>query len=245
MPRLVRIWRHPIKSHGREALERVALTAGETMPWDRTWAVAHVATKADGSKWEPCANFSIGAKVPGLTAISSQLDEDRGVVHLTHPDLGSLQINPDTQGDALIDWTLPLIPVERPSARVVRVPNRGMTDTDYPSVSIGNLATHLAIEQKLGRRLSTRRWRINLWVDGLAPWEEFEWAGKTLQIGDVALNVVEPITRCKATTANPDTGIRDTDTLGLLNSWGHQEMGMYTEVAESGMVALQDEVRLL
>lgn len=35
------IWRHPIKAHGREALGRVILTEGETIPWDRRWAVAH------------------------------------------------------------------------------------------------------------------------------------------------------------------------------------------------------------
>ena len=35
------LWRHPIKSHGREALQTVALTAGQTMPFDRTWAVMH------------------------------------------------------------------------------------------------------------------------------------------------------------------------------------------------------------
>ena len=39
------LWRHPIKGHGREALETVDLTEGRTMPWDRRWAVAHEAAK--------------------------------------------------------------------------------------------------------------------------------------------------------------------------------------------------------
>jgi len=34
------LWRHPIKSHGREALTSVTLTAGQAMPGDRLWAVA-------------------------------------------------------------------------------------------------------------------------------------------------------------------------------------------------------------
>ena len=45
------LWRHPIKSHGREALEQVTLSAGQTMPGDRVWAVAHEASKADDSVW--------------------------------------------------------------------------------------------------------------------------------------------------------------------------------------------------
>ena len=67
------LWRHPIKSHGREALNRVTLRAGQTMPWDRVWAVAHEASTADGSAWVPCANFSGGSKAPGLMGMGSAL----------------------------------------------------------------------------------------------------------------------------------------------------------------------------
>ena len=49
-PRVTALWRHPIKSHGREALTRARLTAGATMPWDRTWAVAHDAARTDSSE---------------------------------------------------------------------------------------------------------------------------------------------------------------------------------------------------
>ncbi len=46
MPHVTDIFRHPLKSHGREALQLVALSRGETMPWDRCWAVAHEASTA-------------------------------------------------------------------------------------------------------------------------------------------------------------------------------------------------------
>ena len=243
---LAHIRRHPIKSHGREALDRVTLEAGRTMPWDRTWAVAHEAAKADGSQWAPCANFTIGAKAPGLMAISARLDPDRGVVHLSHPDLPDLSLDPDTEGARLVEWSRPLVPQERAaSARVLRVPGRGMTDTDYPSVSVGNLATHRAVEQKMGRPLSFERWRLNLWLEGLAPWEEFDLIGKVLRIGEAELRVVERVVRCKATTANPETGRRDADTLGVLESWGHRDMGVYTEVVTGGTVGCGDTVEVI
>ena len=38
---LAEIWRHPIKSCGRETLTRVLLTENRTLPWDRRWAIAH------------------------------------------------------------------------------------------------------------------------------------------------------------------------------------------------------------
>ena len=239
--KLIHIWRHPVKSHGREALDQVTLYPGKTMPWDRTWAVAHEASAADGSEWVPCANFSRVAKAPSLMAITARFEEDSGVLHLSHPDLPDLTVNPDNDPDALIKWAAPIMPEGRAaSARVLRVPGRGMTDTPFASISIGNLATHRAIEQKVGHSLSLHRWRINLWLDGLEPWQEFDWVGKQVLIGDVVLKIEEPIERCMATTANPETGVRDADTLGALNSWGHQDMGVYGVVQTGGLMSLGD-----
>ena len=240
------LWRHPIKSHGRETLETVTLTEGQTMPWDRVWAVAHEASKADNSVWSPCVNFSIGAKAPGLMAINAILNEATGQVTLTHPDRSVLSLNPDKEPEALIEWVQPIMPENRSlSSRVVRVPGRGMTDTDFPSVSIGNMATHRTIEQKLGRPLSEKRWRLNIWLDGLAPWEEFDWLDREVQIGSVRLKIMDRIERCKATTANTNTGVRDADTLQTLNTWGHQDMGVYAMVVQTGEIALGDAVQLL
>ena len=36
--RIASIQRHPLKSHGREALDEVMLSAGQGLPWDRAWA---------------------------------------------------------------------------------------------------------------------------------------------------------------------------------------------------------------
>jgi len=245
--RLAHIWRHPIKSHGREELAAVTLRAGETMPWDRRWAVAHAAAEADATAWAPCANFSRGAKAPGLMAISAKSDEAAATVTLSHPDRPALTFDPDGDAAAFLDWVRPLMPEDRaPSARLVRVPGRGMTDTDYPSLSLLNLASNRAVGQKLGLDLSALRWRGNLWIEGLAPWEEFDWLGRTLRIGEAELTVEERIQRCLATAANPKTGRRDADTLGALNrGWGHQDFGVYARVTRGGRLAQGDAVALL
>lgn len=238
------LWRHPIKSHGRESLDHVTMTPGQTMPGDRVWAVAHEASKADGSEWAPCANFSRGAKAPQLMAISAQLQGD--AVTLRHPDRPDLSFRPDTQQDAFLDWVKPLMPADRAaSARIVRVPGRGMTDSDFPSISLCNMASHRAVEQKLGRELSIIRWRGNIWFDGLPLWEEFDWLGRDIRIGEAVFHIRERITRCLATTANPETGQRDADTLGALNSWDHQDFGVYAEVLEGGTIRTGDEVLVL
>ena len=247
MGQLLEIWRYPIKSHGREALESVEMTAGNTLPGDRAYAVTHDQSDADGCTWVPSQNFSRGSKAPELMAIDLVWDEAQNTMTLTHPKLPDLIINPDEAEDQkrFLKWAAPLIPDNRAqSTQLVRAVSRGMTDTDYPSITIGNKSSHRAVEQKLGQDISHLRWRCNFWLDGLGPWEEFEWIGKDIMIGDVTFEVRERCVRCLATTANPKTGMRDADTLGALEAWGHREFTVYATPKTSGNLRLGDPVRL-
>ena len=249
MSSVAALWRHPIKSHGREPLERIVLSEGQTLPWDRRWAVAHSEAKAnvDGSEWVVCQNFSRGAKAPQLMAINTVSNGSDGTVTLSHPQRPDITFDPDRDTDAFLDWVRPLMPKDRAqSARIVRVPDRGMTDTPFPSISILNLASNRDLAARIGHDLSPKRWRGNIHLDGLEPWAEREWIGKTLRIGTAELDVRAHIVRCLATTANPATGERDTDTLGALKTaFDHQEFGIYAVVTRSGEVAIGDAAEVL
>ncbi|WP_164661603.1 MOSC domain-containing protein [Tropicibacter sp. Alg240-R139] len=239
------LWRYPIKSHGREAVQQAGFNPGQTMPGDRVWAVAHEQSKADGSEWVPCANFSRVSKVAQLMAITCRLLDDERIV-LSHPTRPELEFDPKTETQAFLDWVKPLMPEDRAaSARLVRVPGRGMTDSDFPSVTLCNMASHRAVERKVERDLSIHRWRGNIWFDQVPEWQEFDWMGRDVQIGDVVFRVKEPTDRCMATTANPETGIRDTDTLGALTHWGHQDFTVRAEVIQGGQLSVGDKVTLL
>ncbi|MEM6637598.1 MAG: MOSC N-terminal beta barrel domain-containing protein [Pseudomonadota bacterium] len=242
-----RIWRHPIKGHGHESLDAVVLEVGKTMPWDRTWAVAHEMSRADNTQWARCANFSRISKVADLAAISCRLDTAREIVTLSHPKRPDLTFRPEDDTEAFLDWVRPLMPEDRAaSARFVRVPGRGMTDSDFPSVTLCNMSSHRAVEQKIGRRLSKRRWRGNIWMDGLGPWEEFEWIDGEVRIGEAVFLVRERTDRCPATGANPETGKRDIDVVGALeDGWGHHDFSVRAEVIKGGRVALGDTAEAL
>lgn len=235
------IWRHPIKSLGREALARVALEPGQGLPWDRAWAVAHEASKADGTAWAPCQNFTRVAQSPKLMAVTAVFDDASGTITLSHPDLPDLTARPESEGARIVDWLAPLVAEGRAApARLVRAETRAMTDSDFPSVTLCNLSSHRAVEDRIGQKLSIHRWRGNLWLDGLAPWEEFDWIGRELRVGTARLRVVERTDRCRATTANPETGESDADTLGALDHWGHRDFSVRAEVLEPGEIALGD-----
>lgn len=243
--RVAGLWRHPIKSHGAESLNRVEVTEGRSLPFDRLWAVAHDAAKLPDSGWAPCQNFSRGAKAPGLMAITARVEETTARVSLSHPHLGEIDIDPDTEGPKLIEWAGKLIPEGRAqSARVVRAETQAWTDTPFPSISLASLASLDALSERLGRPLDPRRFRINVWIDGALPFAEFDWVGHEIEVGSARFRVEEPITRCLATTANPDTGERDADTLGALEAgWGHRDLGVYLTALTSGVIATGDEVR--
>jgi uncharacterized protein YcbX len=245
--RLAHICRHPIKGHGREELASVLLSAGACLPLDRHWAVAHEAAKLTGG-WVPCANFARGAKAPTLMAVTSTLDEATLTVTLRHPERPDLTFRPDEAADLprFLDWIAPLAPPDRARpAQIVSIP-RGMTDSSFPSVSILSLASLADLSARMGQDLSIHRWRGNLWLDGLEPWEEWGWIGRTLRIGEAELTIEERITRCRATSADPLTGVIDADTLGSLQSgYSHHDFGLYATVTRGGAIATGDRATLL
>ncbi|NNE52867.1 MAG: MOSC domain-containing protein [Sulfitobacter sp.] len=247
--RVSALFRHPIKSHGRESIESVDLLYNQTMPWDRTWAVTHEASKANaqGTEWVSCHNFMIGTRTPGLAGLWARLDEAARTITLTHQDLGELTFAPDdAEGQAaFLKWIAPLCPENRARPTgIVSAGQRGMTDSAFPSISIMTTASHNAVAQAMGGFLEPERWRGNIWIEGAAPWEEFDWMGEEIRIGGALLRVEEPIERCAHTTANPHTGARDADTTGTLErSFGHLNFGVYARVIEGGTVCLGDEAK--
>lgn len=245
------LWRHPIKGHGRERVAAARLASGGTFPWDRTWAIRHGHSRIDpqAPAWGPKANFLNGMRVPALAAIASRLDEARGEITLTHPQAGAITLRPDDAGDArrLLDWLVPLCPEGQPQPdAVVRLDARGMTDTDWPSVSLLNLASNAAVGRAAGQEIAPERWRGNIWIEGAEAWAERGWIGRGLRIGGAVLAVRQAITRCRQTEASPATGTRDIDMLALLaEAFDGPQFGIYAEVVQGGEIRAGDAIEVL
>lgn len=250
MPTLAHIWRHPIKSHGREAVERVALVAGQAMPFDRHWAIAHEAAKIGETPeaWHGCVNFIRAAISPAHCAITAEFDAPTGKLVLRHPKHGATPpLDPDVDNEAPLEFSrLVAGDLGRRPTRVVKSPSRGFTDTDYPSVSLLNMSSLAALEGVVGAPLGTERWRGNLWIDGLAPWAEFDMVGARVKIRAVTLEISEPIVRCRATETDAHNGVYDFETRRILRTqFGHENFGVYARVIDDGDIALGDEFRVL
>ncbi|MCA9797507.1 MAG: MOSC domain-containing protein [Candidatus Eremiobacteraeota bacterium] len=248
--RLAHIVRHPVKSAGYQDIGSTTLTAGRALPFDRQWAIKTTGLPFDGppAHWMPKLAFVRGAAEGRLQAIKAQFDEESGRIRLTHPDLPPFEGSLPSDGPALVDWIRPLWPARRPDpeALVSRTDGGALTDVPEPHVSILSLKTNRILGQRLGRDLSIYRWRGNLWLDGLDPWEEFDLIGSEITIGGARLRIEDRITRCVATTFDPETGLKDADTLGALeDGFDHQDFGVYARVIESGPIAVGDTVTVM
>lgn len=240
--------RHPIKSAGYEPVAEATLTEGAAFPFDRVWAVAHAAARlTEPPSWAPKLQFLRGWGSADLMAISCQSDSAAGTLTLSHPRRPTESFQPDRAEDAarLIDWLRPLWPENRPEpARVVRVPGQAMTDQDQPLISINSMSSLADLSDRMGQPLSQHRFRGNIWVEGWGPWAELDLIGQEITVGAARLRIEEPIGRCRATGANPQTGTQDADPMAALEShYGHTDFGVFARVVSGGRIALGDEVR--
>lgn len=244
MAEIAQIWRHPIKGIGAEPLDSALLSADRPLPGDRAWAML-TGDARDTGAWQRCNTFARGCNGPQLMAITAKTEGE--VIHLDHPTAGPLAVTPATDGQALIDWLTPLWPAERPAlSGLIAAPPEGMSDASYACVSILGTASLKALSQACGTALDPRRFRGNIWLDGLTPWQELDWPGQRLQIGDVVFEVVEKIDRCRATETNPETGARDVNTLQVLRkAFGHIDFGVKARVVTGGSIALGQKAVLL
>ena len=238
---LAHIWRHVIKGIGSESVPYADLSPDAGLVGDRQWALLNAAAP-DLDHWQPRRNFLQVASGPKLASVSAY--GAAGAITLIHPQRDPITLNPEHDGDRLAAWLGDLWPAERAApARLVKAPPQGMTDVPFASISIGNLASLRALGQRIGTSLDMRRFRINLWLDDLAPWEEIDLLNHDLQLGTATLSPVEPIERCRAPDADPRTGNRDINMLAELErGWNTRDFGVYFKVSCPGTVSVGDRL---
>lgn len=94
-----------------------------------------------------------------------------------------------------------------------------------------------------------RRFRMTVGVDGIDAHAEDGWIGERVRLGAAVVLVRENVGRCSVTTRDPDTGVRDLDTLGAIAEYRAHiptteplPFGVWCEVVEPGRVAVGDSV---
>jgi uncharacterized protein YcbX len=194
--------------------------------------------------------------------VSATYDDDREELTMRFPDgreLAASAVGDETVHCAVSNgtiearvvpgpWTELLSDLAGHPVRVVR--------PEVPGASLVAPATFVSrasldrLAHEAGRAIDSRRFRMLFTIDGCRAHEEDEWDGRTANVGDAVLRFGGPVERCAVTTRDPETGVRDLDTLRLIKEYrgmprkGKIDFGVYADVVEPGRVRVGDSVEL-
>jgi hypothetical protein len=117
-------------------------------------------------------------------------------------------------------------------------------------VSTGSLAA-LGAAAGQAHAVDERRFRMTIGIDGVEPHAEDGWLGARVHVGGAVVVARENVGRCAVTTLDPDTGVRDLDTLGTIPAYRGVvptreplPFGIWCQVVEPGPVAVGDPVEV-
>jgi uncharacterized protein YcbX len=113
---------------------------------------------------------------------------------------------------------------------------------DDSHVLIVNLSSVAAFGLKARTAVDHRRFRANLYIEGLEPEEEVRWIGQRVRVGEAQLEVVKRCERCVVITHDPDTTVTTPALLRALTETSDTCMGVYCRVVHPGVVAMGDLV---
>ena len=122
------------------------------------------------------------------------------------------------------------------------------------TVSLISRASIERVSQAAGleRPIDARRFRMLFQIDGTAAHEEDDWLGRPLRIGAATVIMRGHVGRCLVTKLDPDSGIRDIETLDAIASYRGDAAtteplacGVYGTVLEPGTVRVGGAVELV
>jgi len=255
MPTLVRLSVTPVKALRLSHPEAVELTTGG-IPADRRFYLID----EDGGLFDATDHGPLLRVVPDYDAEAERLS-------LSFPDgstaEGSVgELGADVTTDFFgrdVDGRI----VEGPLAtalsayagrpvRLVRVRRDGEGQDVHPLTIVSSESVRDLGDRDDQPGLDARRFRINLEIEGVGPYEEDTWDGNLLRVGDATIEVRGQIPRCVVTTLAPETGEKDFPTLTRIARYrprigerGGLPFGMYARIEVPGRMRVGDPVELL
>lgn len=262
MIRVAALYRYPVKGLTPEACETLSISADGRVAGDRVLGVRFADTPAADDAWSSKRGMLVLMNTPGLARLNVRLDQEIQRLRIALDDqvLADEPLDPAGRARiaaALADYALGL--AENPlSGHPERLPLRLVGDGVAPrfhdseagEVTLHGRGSLAALADALGdAEVNERRFRSNIALEGLEPWEELGWVGKQVRIGTMVLRVSRVKGRCLATHANPITGERDRQILTTLtHAFGQDNPTFAVSLAPAtgaGSIALGDAVTVV
>lgn len=246
------LYRYPVKGLTPERLEVVELEAGRYFPGDRLYAIENGPSGfiPEVPAFQPKIKFLMLMRNERLAALKARYEDETSelVIDLDGKEAVRGRLDMPEGRAAIEEFFQRYSRYElRGAPRVLAAPDGfRFVDTTEGFVSLINLASCRALGEIIGQPVDPLRFRGNLYLDGMEPWEEFDLVGHTIEVGNqVRLKVTQRIFRCAATNVDPMTAKRDLDVPGtLMRSFGHTDCGIFAEIERGGLIAEGDAVRI-
>ena len=204
-----------------------------------------------------------GSRTPWLSLVAAVYDDDAEELSMRFPDgtevRGSVAGNEervhsaagtlDLEGSVVEGpWAAPMSALAGSPVRLVRADHlAAVANAPATLVSDGSLARFAAAAGADG--VDARRFRMLFELAGCQPHEEDDWGGRCFSIGSAVIRVGAGVDRCAVTTRDPETAVRDLDTLRVLAdhrgrraSDGAVLFGVYATVEAPGRVRVGDAI---
>jgi uncharacterized protein len=242
-PRVSAIYRYPVKGLTPERLDSVELVPGETLPFDRAYAIENGPGRFDpeAPRHLPKISFLMLMRDERLATLRSSFDDATRTLTISRGGKPVVRGGLDTAlGRQLIEqFIAAYMRAElRGAPKIVQAPGHSFSDVAAKCVHVVNLASMRELERTIGRKVDPLRFRANVYLDGLTPWAELGWVDKEIGIGPARVRVFARTQRCAATNVDPETGARDMAVPAtLVRTWGHQDFGIYAKVITGGAIA--------
>jgi uncharacterized protein len=244
------LYRYPVKGLSADPLQHVALEAGQTLPFDRTWAIENGPTRLDpdASAYRPPSSFLTLKRDERLAALETRFEEEtrRLVISRGGRPVASGDLTTPI-GRQMLEQFLAAFMADslRGRPKIVSAPDHSFSDTREKRVHVISARSLREVERVVGRPIAPLRFRPNMIVDGPEPWAEFDWLDREIAIGPVRLRIASRTPRCAATNVDPAIGVRDMAIpASLQREWGHTDFGVYAEVLNSGSLSAGDRLHL-
>ena len=113
------------------------------------------------------------------------------------------------------------------------------------SVSLLNIESIKDFRNKTKNEIEVQRFRGNFLMEGVNAWEERNWIGKIITIGNQKFHIKKNIPRCVAINIKPETDYKNLDLLrSLKEHYQHFDMGLYLVPLSSGKITKEDTIKI-
>ncbi len=229
MPRVVALYRYPVKGFAPEACKSLTVLEQGRIAGDRVLGFRFADSGTPDSAWSKKHELVVLMNTPGLARLAVEFDHRALRLRISHD--GTALADEDLGQDgrkrlcAALERYVEGLTENPLSGHRERLPLRlvgdGVTPRYQDNVE-GQATLHsreslAAVAAAIGDpALDEVRFRSNIVIEGVKAWEEHDWFGRRIRIGEVEFEVVKHKTRCLATHANPRTGERDLRVMPLL-----------------------------